>query len=150
MEHTPPKPPLHVVICGHVDSGKSTLTGRLLHDLGYLDQRQVRKNQQGAQAMGKASFGWAWAMDEREDERARGLTVDISTRSIETRRCADAMPRACDSVAIRPPASALRHTLRALLRSATDASVQPTAQWASCTCCLVGICQLLSEWGAVR
>lgn len=91
-DHAAAKPPLHVVICGHVDSGKSTLTGRLLHDLGYLDQRQVRKNQLGAQAMGKASFGWAWAMDEREDERVRGLTVDISTRSIDTPRCAGRAP----------------------------------------------------------
>eukprot|EP00892_Ulva_mutabilis_P005079 jgi/Ulvmu1/2943/UM149_0026.1 len=88
QQHSPAKAPLHVVVCGHVDSGKSTLTGRLLHDLGYLDQRQVRKNQQGAQAAGKASFGWAWAMDEREDERVRGLTVDISTRNIETPRFA--------------------------------------------------------------
>ena len=28
------KPLLHMVVLGHVDAGKSTLMGRLLHDLG--------------------------------------------------------------------------------------------------------------------
>ena len=28
------KPLLHLVVLGHVDAGKSTLMGRLLHDLG--------------------------------------------------------------------------------------------------------------------
>jgi elongation factor 1 alpha-like protein len=28
------KPKLHMVVVGHVDAGKSTLMGRLLHDLG--------------------------------------------------------------------------------------------------------------------
>ena len=37
-EHTPPK--LHLVVLGHVDAGKSTLMGRLLHDLGWV----ARKN----------------------------------------------------------------------------------------------------------
>lgn len=81
------KKPLHVVVLGHVDAGKSTLMGRLLHELGYVDERVVRKNQQAAQAAGKASFGWAWVMDERDEERARGVTVDISMRRIQTNRC---------------------------------------------------------------
>jgi elongation factor 1 alpha-like protein len=82
------KASLHVVVLGHVDAGKSTLMGRLLHDLGHLDERTVRKNQQAAQAAGKASFGWAWAMDEREDERERGVTVDVGMRRIQTAKCA--------------------------------------------------------------
>lgn len=28
------KPRLHLVVLGHVDAGKSTLMGRLLHELG--------------------------------------------------------------------------------------------------------------------
>ena len=32
--HAGAKPKLHLVVLGHVDAGKSTLMGRLLHDLG--------------------------------------------------------------------------------------------------------------------
>lgn len=32
---------LHLVVLGHVDAGKSTLMGRLLHDLGYVTAKQV-------------------------------------------------------------------------------------------------------------
>ena len=35
------KPPLNIVIVGHVDHGKSTLIGRLLHDSGELHQSQI-------------------------------------------------------------------------------------------------------------
>lgn len=28
--------PLHLVVLGHVDAGKSTLMGRLLHELGWV------------------------------------------------------------------------------------------------------------------
>lgn len=44
---------LHLVILGHVDAGKSTLVGRLLHDLGYVDQRTVHKNVKEAEQAGK-------------------------------------------------------------------------------------------------
>ena len=35
------KPLLHLVVLGHVDAGKSTLMGRLLHDLGCSAHRSV-------------------------------------------------------------------------------------------------------------
>ena len=82
------KPSLHVVVLGHVDAGKSTLMGRLVADLGFVDARTVHKTQQEAQNAGRGSFGWAWAFDEREEERLRGVTIDVSTRHIETARCA--------------------------------------------------------------
>ncbi len=34
---------MSVVICGHVDSGKSTTTGRLLFELGGIPQREMDK-----------------------------------------------------------------------------------------------------------
>jgi Elongation factor Tu GTP binding domain len=37
------KPHLSIVICGHVDSGKSTTTGRLLFELGGIPEREVEK-----------------------------------------------------------------------------------------------------------
>ena len=34
---------MSVVICGHVDSGKSTTTGRLLFELGGIEERTMTK-----------------------------------------------------------------------------------------------------------
>ena len=34
--------------------------------------------QRDAAAAGKASFAWAWMLDERPEERARGVTVDVA------------------------------------------------------------------------
>lgn len=79
---------VHLAVMGHVDAGKSTLVGRLLHDMGALDAAVVRKNMQEAKNSGKASFGWAWAFDERPEERARGLTMDVSSREFESAKCA--------------------------------------------------------------
>jgi len=47
---------LHLVILGHVDAGKSTLMGRLLYEMGYVDQRTVHKNQKESAETGKANF----------------------------------------------------------------------------------------------
>ncbi|KAF8073115.1 RFC3 [Scenedesmus sp. PABB004] len=69
---------LHLVVMGHVDAGKSTLMGRLLHELGHVSSKEVHKNQKDAAAAGKASFSWAWVLDERPEERARGVTVDVA------------------------------------------------------------------------
>ncbi|KAL3150476.1 hypothetical protein ABBQ32_000300 [Trebouxia sp. C0010 RCD-2024] len=81
-EQTQPK--LHLVVLGHVDAGKSTLMGRLLHDLGYVSQKTVHKHEKEAAQAGKASFSWAWLLDERPEERARGVTVDVATTRFQT------------------------------------------------------------------
>ncbi|KAK9840911.1 hypothetical protein WJX81_000017 [Elliptochloris bilobata] len=80
------KPQLHLAVLGHVDAGKSTLMGRLLHDLGQVSQKVAHRHARDAAAAGKASFGWAWLLDERPEERARGITVDVATARFETPR----------------------------------------------------------------
>lgn len=82
------RPRLHLVVLGHVDAGKSTLIGRLLHDLGRVDSKTAHKNQREASAAGKGSFAWAWVLDERPEERARGVTVDIAQARFDTQRFA--------------------------------------------------------------
>jgi elongation factor 1 alpha-like protein len=72
------------VVVGHVDAGKSTLMGRLLLDLKMVDQRTVDKYRKEAEAMGKSSFALAWVLDQRSEERARGVTIDIATNRFET------------------------------------------------------------------
>lgn len=50
------KPHLSIVICGHVDSGKSTTTGRLLFELGGIPEREMEKLKQEAAALGKLNL----------------------------------------------------------------------------------------------
>ncbi|KAK1759528.1 Hsp70 protein-domain-containing protein [Echria macrotheca] len=72
------------VVVGHVDAGKSTMMGRLLLDLKVVDQRAVDKLRNEAEKIGKTSFALAWVLDQRTEERNRGVTIDIATNRFET------------------------------------------------------------------
>ncbi|KAI4603972.1 Hsp70 suppressor, GTPase facilitates ribosomal subunit dissociation [Pestalotiopsis sp. 9143b] len=72
------------VVVGHVDAGKSTLMGRLLLDLNVVDQRTIERYRKEAEQMGKSSFALAWVLDQRTEERSRGVTIDIATNRFET------------------------------------------------------------------
>ena len=60
-----------LISVGHVDAGKSTLMGRLLYELGRLDEKTRRANERGSEKIGKSSFSWAWGLDESAEERER-------------------------------------------------------------------------------
>merc|ERR1711988_554462 len=75
---------MSVVICGHVDSGKSTTTGRLLFELGGVPEREMQKLKEEADALGKVSFVFAFFMDKSKDERARGVTIACTTKEFFT------------------------------------------------------------------
>eukprot|EP00584_Thalassiosira_punctigera_P005859 CAMPEP_0172539188 /NCGR_PEP_ID=MMETSP1067-20121228/10449_1 /TAXON_ID=265564 ORGANISM="Thalassiosira punctigera, Strain Tpunct2005C2" /NCGR_SAMPLE_ID=MMETSP1067 /ASSEMBLY_ACC=CAM_ASM_000444 /LENGTH=291 /DNA_ID=CAMNT_0013324835 /DNA_START=115 /DNA_END=987 /DNA_ORIENTATION=- len=77
---------LSLVILGHVDAGKSTLTGRLLLALRHVSARLLEKYRKASSAIGKSSFALAWFTDEDESERERGVTVDIATKFVRTER----------------------------------------------------------------
>jgi elongation factor 1 alpha-like protein len=72
------------VVVGHVDAGKSTMMGRLLLELKVVDQRTVDKLRKEAETIGKTSFALAWVLDQRSEERSRGVTIDIATNKFET------------------------------------------------------------------
>ncbi|KAG2439867.1 hypothetical protein HYH02_010497 [Chlamydomonas schloesseri] len=82
------RPPLHLVVLGHVDAGKSSLMGRLLHELGLVSSKEAHKFQRDAAAAGKGSFAWAWVLDERPEERERGVTVDVAMTRFATNKFA--------------------------------------------------------------
>lgn len=67
-------PHLSLCILGHIDSGKSTLTGRLLLDTHAVTKQQVAALQKQSKELGKQSFWLAWLMDSDNEERERGIT----------------------------------------------------------------------------
>jgi len=75
---------MSVVICGHVDSGKSTTTGRLLFELGGIPEREMQKLKEEAERIGKGSFAFAFYMDTQKDERERGVTIKCTTKEFFT------------------------------------------------------------------
>ena len=74
------------MICGHVDSGKSTTTGRLIFELGGIPEREIEKLKEEAAALGKSSFAFAFYMDRQKEERARGVTISCTTKEFYTER----------------------------------------------------------------
>ncbi|XP_004252232.1 uncharacterized protein [Solanum lycopersicum] len=76
---------LNLAIVGHVDSGKSTLSGRLLHLLGQISQKEMHKYEKEAKQQGKGSFAYAWALDESAEERERGITMTVAVAYFNTK-----------------------------------------------------------------
>ena len=58
-----------VFLAGHVDAGKSTLMGHVLVQLGCVNKKTIHKYEQESKKIGKASFAYAWVLDETEEER---------------------------------------------------------------------------------
>merc|ERR1712048_515105 len=75
---------MSIVICGHVDSGKSTTTGRLLFELGGVEEREMEKLKSLAEELGKGSFAFAFFMDRQKEERERGVTIACTTKEFFT------------------------------------------------------------------
>jgi elongation factor 1-alpha len=73
-----------IVICGHVDAGKSTTTGRLIFELGGIPEREMQKLRDEAKILNKESFAFAFYMDRTKEERARGVTIQCTTKEFFT------------------------------------------------------------------
>jgi bifunctional enzyme CysN/CysC len=68
---------LKIVIVGHVDHGKSTFVGRLLHDTGSLPEGKLEQLQKVAERRGMP-FEWANLMDALQAERDQNITIDTA------------------------------------------------------------------------
>jgi len=73
------RPLLRVVTCGSVDDGKSTLIGRLLHDVG-----QVPEDHLDAVRGPDGSADYAALFDGLVAEREQGITIDVAYRQFRT------------------------------------------------------------------
>ncbi|MFB6254585.1 MAG: translation elongation factor EF-1 subunit alpha, partial [Halobacteriaceae archaeon] len=78
------KPHQNLAIIGHVDHGKSTLVGRLLYETESVPEHIIDQYREEAEEKGKGGFEFAYVMDSLEEERERGLTIDIAHQEFET------------------------------------------------------------------
>jgi len=75
---------LSLVVCGHVDAGKSTTCGHLIFKMGGIPEREMTKLQAMAEEKGKSSFGFAYYLDTCKEERERGVTIQCNTKEFFT------------------------------------------------------------------
>jgi bifunctional enzyme CysN/CysC len=76
---------VHLLTCGSVDDGKSTLIGRMLWDASdlYEDQREnVRRS--GRKAAGTDQPDYSMLLDGLVAEREQGITIDIAWKYFDT------------------------------------------------------------------
>ncbi|HCD48742.1 MAG TPA: adenylyl-sulfate kinase [Alphaproteobacteria bacterium] len=77
---------LRFITCGHVDDGKSTLIGRLLHDSQALFDDQLATLQSDSRRIGTQGeeIDFALLVDGLAAEREQGITIDIAWRFFTT------------------------------------------------------------------
>src|SRR3990167_9375628 len=76
---------LKIVMVGHVDHGKSTLVGRLLTETGAIPQSKISHVQKVCDDQGKG-FEFAFLLDGLEEERDKGITIDVSKMFFKTKK----------------------------------------------------------------
>jgi bifunctional enzyme CysN/CysC len=76
---------LKIVIVGHVDHGKSTLVGRLIHDTGSLPEGKMEAVRAMSARRGMP-FEWAFLLDAMQAERDQGITIDTTQIRFRTRK----------------------------------------------------------------
>ncbi|TYZ58094.1 hypothetical protein PybrP1_006686 [[Pythium] brassicae (nom. inval.)] len=79
-----PREHLNVVLIGHVDAGKSTLSGNILYLMDMVDKRTIERFEKEAKARNRDSWFLAFIMDTGEEERAKGKTVEVGRAHFET------------------------------------------------------------------
>jgi peptide chain release factor subunit 3 len=76
--------PCSLVFIGHVDAGKSTISGNLMYAMGVVDKRTIDKYKEEAKSKNRESWWLAYVMDENEEEKAKGKTVEIGRANFDT------------------------------------------------------------------
>lgn len=71
------RPTLRLVVTGHVDHGKSTLIGRLLHDTDALPEGKEAAIREACRRRGMP-FEFGFLLDALQAERDQGITIDTT------------------------------------------------------------------------
>ena len=73
-----------MVFIGHVDAGKSTISGNIMLLNGEIDARTIEKYKKEAKDKGRESWWLAYVMDDSEEEKAKGKTVEVGRATFKT------------------------------------------------------------------
>ncbi|CAM9200140.1 unnamed protein product [Laminaria digitata] len=79
-----PREHLNLVFIGHVDAGKSTLSGNILYITDFVDKRTIERYEREAKQRNRESWFLAFIMDTNEEERAKGKTVEVGRAHFAT------------------------------------------------------------------
>src|SRR6516165_1064923 len=77
--------PLRVVFVGHVDHGKSTLVGRILHDTDSLPEGKIEMVKKACAQEGM-EFEFAFVLDALLEEQKQNVTIDTTEIRFTTKR----------------------------------------------------------------
>ena len=74
-----------IVIVGHVDHGKSSFIGRLLYDIGEIQEEKYEELKKASKKRG-VEFEFAFLLDALQDERDQGITIDTTRIFFKTQK----------------------------------------------------------------
>jgi len=83
---TTEKEHVNVVFIGHVDAGKSTIGGQIMHLTGMVDKRTLEKYEREAKEKNRETWYLSWCMDTNLEEREKGKTVEVGRGFFETEK----------------------------------------------------------------
>ena len=86
LEEVYGKEHVNIIFIGHVDAGKSTLGGSILYATGMVDERTMDKYKREAKEAGRESWWLSWALDLTNEERSKGITVEVGRSFFETEK----------------------------------------------------------------
>ncbi len=76
---------LRIVFVGHVDHGKSTLVGRILHETDSILPSKLKYVEEICRDRGMR-FEYAFLLDALEEEQDQGVTIDVSQVIFKTKK----------------------------------------------------------------
>lgn len=80
------KPHISIIFLGHVDCGKSTIGGNLLYLNGMISEREIDKLKRESVNLGRESWFLAYIMDQNDEEKEKGKTVEVGRAVFETEK----------------------------------------------------------------